>query len=198
MTDELKQALIIFIKNPEPGKVKTRLAESLGERRAYEVYLKLLEHTRSVVSDIPADTHVFYSDYINEDDEWSDLHHFKHLQRGRDLGDRMQHAFVKMFDRGYENVVVIGSDCLELRSKHITGAFDILKRFDAVIGPARDGGYYLLGLNRPVSSVFKNKSWSTGSVFDETIRSLQKEGIIWQELPVLRDVDTAQDWEKQL
>lgn len=196
MIPEQDAALIIFMKNPQPGKVKTRLAKTIGEGEAFEVYLKLLDHTRNVASDIPVDTHVFYSDFIDDDDEWSDVQYFKHLQRGRDLGERMHHAFAKIFDRGYRKVVIIGSDCFELRAKHIIRAFDILNRFEAVIGPARDGGYYLLGLRRLVSSVFNNKNWSTDSVFEETIKDFQEENIIWQELPVLRDVDTLKDWEE--
>lgn len=196
MIPEQDAALIIFMKNPQPGKVKTRLAKTIGEGEAFEVYLKLLDHTRNVASDIPVDTHVFYSDFIDDDDEWSDVQYFKHLQRGRDLGERMHHAFAKIFDRGYRKVVIIGSDCFELRAKHIIRAFDIINRFEAVIGPARDGGYYLLGLRRLVSSVFNNKNWSTDSVFEETIKDFQEENIIWQELPVLRDVDTLKDWEE--
>ncbi len=198
MSTDQNAALIIFVKNPQPGRVKTRLAEAIGEREALKVYLKLLDHTWRVTADIPEDTHIFYSDFIDDNDRWSDVNHYKHLQRGRDLGDRMRHAFAKIFNRGYRKVVIIGSDCLELQSNHITRAFDILNRFEAVIGPARDGGYYLLGLSRMVPDVFQNKTWSTDSVFEETIRDFQNKNIIWQELPVLKDVDTAWDWEEHL
>lgn len=198
MASEQFAALIIFVKNAQKGRVKTRLAKVIGEKKALNVYLKLLNHTRNVVNGLPVDIHIFYSDFIDENDGWPDLNYFRHLQRGRNLGERMRNAFAKIFDRGYRKVVIIGSDCLELQSKHIIRAFNILDGFKAVIGPARDGGYYLLGLRRLIPEIFKNKSWSTDSVFEETIRDFQDQNIIWQELPVLRDLDTARDLEDQL
>ncbi|MEX2657009.1 MAG: TIGR04282 family arsenosugar biosynthesis glycosyltransferase [Balneolales bacterium] len=184
------------MKNPLPGRVKTRLAKDIGEQKALEVYLKLVDHTRRVACSLPVHIHVFYSDFIDKDDGWSDSKLFRHLQNGRNLGDRMYHAFENIFNRGYQKAVIIGSDCLELQPKHVNKAFNILNFYKAVIGPARDGGYYLLGMRSLLPAVFKNKTWSTGSVFDDTIRNFQEENITWQELPLLRDVDTVKDWDE--
>ncbi|MEX2403667.1 MAG: TIGR04282 family arsenosugar biosynthesis glycosyltransferase [Balneolales bacterium] len=196
MNSEQKAALIIFVKNPKLGKVKTRLAESIGNQEALDVYLQLLAHTRGITSHIPVQAHVFYSDYVDEKDIWENAEYFKHQQRGANLGDRMQNAFMKIFDQGYQKAVIIGSDCFEIEADNINKAFDLLEGYDAVIGPAMDGGYYLLGMSKLIPAVFENKKWSTQSVFEDTIRNLQQENMSWQELPILRDIDTEKDWDK--
>lgn len=185
--------LMIFIKNPVRGKVKTRLAATIGDDRALKVYEQLLEHTRQIASFVKSDKAVFYSDFIDESDHWSKLGFMQHLQQGNDLGERMSNAFSSSFDKGYKRVIIIGSDCFELSDTIIEQGFEALNNKDAVIGPAADGGYYLLGMNEMHPSLFRGIKWSTAAVLSETIQELQKLKIATALLPVLSDVDEEKD-----
>ena len=189
MTD----ALIIFVKNPVLGKVKTRLADALGEENALMVYQKLLQHTCLITINIPADKYVFYSEYIDHNDLWKNEAYKKELQYGNDLGEKMRNAFEMLFQKGYKEVVIIGSDCYELTEEIIMNAFDQLKEKDVVIGPAKDGGYYLLGMNVFISQLFTRKSWSTSKVSQQTLTEIEFFNYSMYQLPVLNDVDTPAD-----
>ena len=127
-----KNAIILFTKNPELGKVKTRLAKTIGNERALEIYKKLLTHTQSIVNPIDADKFVFYSDSINTDDQWSATDYYKKLQFDGDLGQRMAAAFQEVFSLGYQSICIIGSDCYELTSATIGEGFAKLANFDTV------------------------------------------------------------------
>jgi len=192
----LKSAIIIFVRNPVLGKVKTRLAKQLGDGVALSVYKKLLNHTHSVLSDASADRFVFYADYINENDLWENNLYHKHLQSGDDLGERMKNAFQLLFKKNYNKVVIIGSDCFELSKEIIEEALTQLETSQIVIGPAADGGYYLLGMNAFYPAAFNNKQWSTETVFEDTIKDITLAGCSYYSLPKLRDVDTADDLKK--
>lgn len=192
-----KALLMIFVKNAVKGKVKTRLAAAVGDDKALEIYHTLLQHTQEVTFPLSQDKAVYYSDEIVEDN-WSEKHYQKKVQQGNDLGARMYHAFQEAFDVGYEQVVIIGSDCLEISTSIIQKAFESLTNNDAVIGPSEDGGYYLLGLNAPNRALFENKSWSTDKVLEQTIHALEQQDKLYKILPLLNDVDTIEDWEKAL
>jgi rSAM/selenodomain-associated transferase 1 len=138
--------LMVFIKNPVLGKVKTRLAKSIGDEKALHVYHLLLDHTQKTVRRINTDKAVYYSDYINEDDIWKNAEFQKFVQLGDNLGKRMSKAFLESFKMGYKKVVIIGGDCFELNEKIINDAFKILEENEVALGPAKDGGYYLLGM----------------------------------------------------
>jgi uncharacterized protein len=185
--------LIIFYRNPEPGKVKSRLAASIGEEKALAVYLKLAAHTRLIASCMETDKVVCYSEYVDTEDNWLNEIFKKDLQSGSDLGERMAHAFEKAFRKGYQSVCLIGTDCPEITADVLQQAFFSLKDHDAVIGPAADGGYYLIGMNRLVPSVFKDKSWSTPAVFNDTMSDFQREGVRVHVLPTLSDIDEEKD-----
>lgn len=185
--------LIVFVKNPKQGEVKTRLAASIGDKEALDVHLKLVEYTRSVTRFVEAQPHVFYSNYIQDDDEWVPTDYEKHLQHGDDLGQCMRNAFEKLFDLGYEKLIIIGSDCPELTSDVVNDAFRQLDNCDVVIGPSRDGGYYLLGMKELIPELFENKDWGSETVFDQTLQDLQNRKLIWHEMPIFRDVDTEDD-----
>lgn len=189
----LSKALIIFVRNPVPGKVKTRLAKTLGNDVALKIYERLLLHTRDVALGVNARRFVFYQDYLNTDDIWHNEHFEKVLQEGEDLGDRMKVAFQYLFDRQFENVVIIGSDCITLTTQIIMEAFESLNNRRCVIGPATDGGYYLLGLAENITGVFKNKSWSSPRLFQETALELQQAGIPFATLQTLPDIDHEED-----
>src|SRR5690606_23212491 len=141
-----KKALIIFVKNPELGKCKTRLAATMGDKAALEVYKHLVQHTAHVSKEINVDRFVFYSENIQKDDIWHTDFFRKKRQAEGDLGLKMEHAFLDIFEMGYEKAILIGSDLLDLKPQHIALAFESLNENEMVIGPAEDGGYYLLGL----------------------------------------------------
>jgi rSAM/selenodomain-associated transferase 1 len=186
-----KNALLIFVRNPVYGKVKTRLANTLGHRSALKIYLFLLNHTQIISQKTNAAIYVFYSDFIGENDLWNG--YTKILQEGRDLGERMQHAFWLMFEKGYENVCIIGSDCYHLNAEILQNAFEQLKDKDAVVGPATDGGYYLLGIKKLHTSLFERMAWGSQTVLSATLAKLNELGLYYMLLPVLNDVDEAAD-----
>jgi len=185
--------LMIFAKNPDLGKVKTRLAETIGAEKALAVYLKLLEHTYAVADKIFADKAVFYSDRVEEFDILDYYKFPKFLQKGKNLGERMDRAFGEAFAQGYEKVVIIGSDCYELTSEIITEGFKQLDDQNVVLGPAQDGGYYLLGMDRHYSHLFREKKWSTPDVLLDTIIDIKRMKKTFALLPTLNDVDEEKD-----
>jgi len=186
-----KKALIIFTRNPELGKCKTRLAATIGDESALEIYKYLLQHTAKLSEKVKADKYVFYSESIKREDIWDATIFNKKLQQGNDLGERMENAFTELFELGYEKVIIIGSDLLDLSSDDVNEAFDFLNENDAVIGPAKDGGYYLLGMKNMHSKVFKNKEWGTSTVLENTLSDLKDSTISM--LKELNDIDTFED-----
>ena len=159
-----KNLLLIFTRNPELGKAKTRLAKSVGDETALEIYKFLLNRTKEVTQDLSCDKAVYYSVKVRNNDIWDAKVYQKHQQEGEDLGFRMQNAFQNSFDVGYDKVMIIGSDLYDLTPKHINDAFNKLDSKNVVIGPAKDGGYYLLGMKKLQSNIFKNKAWGTETV----------------------------------
>jgi rSAM/selenodomain-associated transferase 1 len=184
--------LIIFVKNPVLGKVKTRLAAGIGDAKALEIYLQLLELTRDAANETKCTRHVFYSDEI-ENDAWDDDRFNKHIQEGMDLGLRMKNAFEKVFALGTKKAVIIGSDCPQLTKDIIEESFEILYDKDTVIGPANDGGYYLLGMKKLHHILFENKEWSTDSVFEDTVHDLIENRLSYGKVEKLSDLDTIYD-----
>lgn len=185
--------LIIFYRNPELGKVKTRLAATVGDEKAFAVYLKLAAHTRDVALQVNCDRVIYYSNHVDTEDNWSNNSFNKQVQIGNNLGSRMCHAFEKAFQDGYTQVCIIGTDCLELTSEILSAAFDQIENHDAVIGPARDGGYYLLGMKKFHAELFSNKEWSTSSVAKKTIVDFQNLKLTYSQLPTLSDIDREED-----
>jgi len=191
-----KNLLMIFIKNPVAGEVKTRLGASIGSANALQVYKKLLSHTREIAVQVKCDREIWYSSMIDRRDSWNSDLFEKKLQQGRNLGVRMSRAFQQAFEAGYEKAVIIGSDCPELEPQHIEDAFDALRSEDAVIGPSEDGGYYLLGMKKYTPEIFSDIEWSTSSVFEETKRHFEQLGLTCKTLEVLNDIDTIEDLKK--
>lgn len=186
-----KNALVIFTRNPELGKCKTRLAKTIGEKSALDIYKYLLQHTAKVSKKTEADKYVFYSENIIKQDFWKSEVFRKKLQYGYDLGARMENAFSELFQLGYEKVIIIGSDLLDLTSSHIEKAFSSLSKNDVVIGPAKDGGYYLLGIKKLHPTIFKNKAWGTSTVLKDTLNDIQN--CTFDLLEELNDIDTFED-----
>lgn len=188
-----KRALIIFTRNPELGQCKTRLAKTIGDENALEVYKLLLNHTASVAKEVKADRYVFYSENIVREDLWDVGTFRKKLQKGDELGQRMHNAFVELLEIGYEKVAIIGSDLLDLDAEIVNDAFAQLDFNDVVIGPALDGGYYLLGMKNLYHQLFENKDWGTSSVLQSTLKDLQNSTV--HLLKELNDIDTFEDME---
>jgi uncharacterized protein len=187
----MKNALIIFVRNPVLGKVKTRLAATIGNEKTLMLYKHLLQHTQAITANLPVTKFVFYADYINEDDLWNGFE--KRLQHGDDLGERMKNAFAELFDAGFKNICIIGSDCYELSSNILADAFEKLHTTAVVAGPVSDGGYYILGMNKPVPDFFMNKEWSTDTVFADTLKDAAALNLNLYQLPMLNDIDTEAD-----
>lgn len=197
--------LIIFIKNPILGKVKTRLAAAMGNQKALEVYEYMLEHTRDITSDVSFNKFLYYSDFIDAEDDWSNEKYEKCLQaQTSDLGQKMASAFGDMLERGASKAIIIGSDCLELTSDILNEAYIVLNDCDVVIGPSHDGGYYLIGLNYEnialeardiIEQLFYDKQWSHSGVYREAVKTLIELKLVYYNLRVLNDIDDETDWE---
>ncbi len=190
------KTLLVFIKNPVLGKVKTRIAQTAGDVRALQIYLELLRHTREVALSTDARRLLFYSDFINENDSWHPSSFQKFVQQGADLGERMRRAFELAFELGATKAVIIGSDCATLSGAIVEAAFRNLQDHSFVVGPSLDGGYYLLGMNAYEPSVFEAIEWSTEAVLPTTldrINALKQSHFL---LPALPDIDFEADWEK--
>jgi uncharacterized protein len=188
--------LLIFVKNVVKGHVKTRLAKDIGEERALEIYRLLLQQTLNVAAGAEASKEVWYSSYIENEDEVNEKVHKKKLQQGDNLGDRMKFAFNNAFSNGFEKVVIIGSDCPELTSELLNEAFRLLDQNDVVIGPSEDGGYYLLGKSKYEPGLFDGVQWSTQNVFRQTIEKAVKKSLTVTLLQPLNDIDTLEDLRK--
>lgn len=189
----MKEALIIFVRKPELGKVKTRLAATLGDELALKIYTKLLLHTLKITMPIPCTKFVFYFDDIDEKDIWNNDGYIKRKQVEGDLGVKMKHAFEQVVSEGYNRICIIGSDCFELTTLTIQNALTSLKTNNIVIGPAKDGGYYLLGMDKVYNFIFEDKQWSTNNLMQETIESIREHELSYKLLEKLTDIDEEKD-----
>ncbi|MBI4230214.1 MAG: TIGR04282 family arsenosugar biosynthesis glycosyltransferase [Planctomycetes bacterium] len=190
--------LLVFARYPEAGKVKTRLARDLGVRRALAVYRSLLRRTLDLA--IARDTagqrvriRVAPARRLESFRSGPGRRLPCLAQSGGDLGNRLRRAFEHAWREGSRRIVVIGSDCPGLTARHLDRAFRELRAADAVLGPARDGGYYLLGLSRPAGRVFDRIPWSTDRVLATTLARMRRLRLTHRLLGTLRDVDTAAD-----
>jgi rSAM/selenodomain-associated transferase 1 len=188
--------LIIFVKNPIPGTVKTRIARTVGDDRATGVYRHLLHYTQQITSNGPWQKTVYYADFVNPDDGWNG--YGKCRQTGHDLGERMANAFREQFAAGAEKAAIIGSDCLAITEDHIHTAFQALDHVDVVIGPATDGGYYLLGMNRLHMALFEHMPWSQPELRLLTEQVLLQRGLSFDRLEELTDIDEWSDYEQAM
>ncbi len=191
MHPETNNLLLIFTRNPELGKCKTRLAKKVGDKAALDIYTFLLTHTAKITQHLPVDKQVYYSEEIWEKDIWNPGIYQKRVQQGEDLGIRMLQAFSDGFEAGYQKIIVIGSDLYDLSQADLQNAFEALDQQDYVIGPAEDGGYYLLGMKKYKEPLFYNKQWGKPSVLEDTLKDLQHEK--YTLLETRNDVDLYDD-----
>ena len=164
--------LLILTRNPEIGKCKTRLAAAVGDKIALEIYKFLLDCTVGFTHDLQVEKWVYYSEEIWKEDIWDNTVYRKKLQIGRELGDRMLNAFREGFRAGFERIIIIGSDMYHLSQTELEEAFCKLNDHDYVVGPAEDGGYYLLGMKHLNEKLFQNKTWGTDTVLASTLQDM--------------------------
>jgi rSAM/selenodomain-associated transferase 1 len=190
-----KKALLVFQKNAVRGKVKTRLAASVGEERAFQVYQELLSVTYWEVAQLDGiDVVPFFSEYPEPLPFLLENSPCYQIQSGADLGERMSNAFAWAFSQGYGWVGIIGTDCPELRHETIGKGLGQLKDFDFSIGPAHDGGYYFLAMREFHPWIFENIAWSSSTVLGETIELVENRNMGYSLLEILRDIDTEADY----
>lgn len=192
--------LIVFLKYPYPGRVKTRLASDLGEQRACELYRDFAErviaevypingvYTLSLYLDPMADRTAY--------EGWLGAGMDLHMQRGEDLGERLSNAIQCAFENGKDKVIVIGSDCIGFDEETLCTWFENLDQRDLVVGPASDGGYYLIGMKQHHPRLFESVPWSSDQVLDVTLKRAKSLGLTLWQLEERIDVDTIEDLTK--
>ncbi|MGB0881915.1 MAG: TIGR04282 family arsenosugar biosynthesis glycosyltransferase [Vicingaceae bacterium] len=185
-----KSLLIVFVKNIILGKVKTRLAKTVGDNMAFEVYKELVDITEDCSKKVNADKHIYFSDVVINS-KWVD--ELKFVQQGENLGERMKNAFNFGFEKGYEKIILIGSDLPDITPETIEEGFLGLNHKEIVFGPAEDGGYYLVGMNKPNNFIFENKPWSKSCLLETTLKELKEKEVDTVLLKTLNDIDTFED-----
>ena len=196
LADLKKDALLIFQKNMILGKAKTRIAASIGDKKALEIYKKLVQFTHQIISNSDSHKFIFFSNHL-ENELLYEADYFLKIQKGNSLGDRMIDALRTIFSAGYGKAILIGTDCGEINEDILEKAFSSLNHSDVVLGPAEDGGYYLIGMKALNPLLFQGIDWSTDKVLSQTIQIIENEGLMVDLLPVLADVDTYKDWQAQ-
>jgi rSAM/selenodomain-associated transferase 1 len=199
MTNDNKCAVIIFARYPNKGKVKTRLAKEIGEESALEFYKSCAENTFAECKKLKSGKMLLYLFYSDVKDKalitkWAGSEFLFIPQTGTTLGEKMQNAFEEVFSNGVKKAVIIGTDIPDIEANLIKDSCDILNCADTVIGPAADGGYYLLGMKKAHTFLFNDIKWSTNSVFAETCNRIIINKLTFFVLPKLIDIDIKDDF----
>ncbi|MGE5656882.1 MAG: TIGR04282 family arsenosugar biosynthesis glycosyltransferase [Actinomycetota bacterium] len=197
-TNGRPETLIIFTRYPEPGKTKTRLIPMLGAEGAALLHRRLTEKTLVTVKEIQAARSLSVAVYFNGGNQqlmqnWLGTEITYQPQVEGDLGAKMAAAFQNCFQAGSEKVAIIGTDCPSLNVGILTQAFEALSEQELILGPAADGGYYLIGLRRLIPDLFRGIRWGTASVLTETQAIAQVLNLAVAYLPILADVDRPED-----
>ena len=195
---ESKDAIIVFTRYPERGKVKTRLAKSIGDEAAFQIQKILAKRTFKeclILNDKKFSLFVFYPEENNEAQVKNLVNgRFSFFtQDGNNLGKKMSNAFRKVFELGFEKAIIIGTDIPDMSKLILSNAFMELEKDDIVIGPSNDGGYYLLGMNKFIPGLFEDIEWSTNSVFEKTINKINHSNFNYSALEELIDLDLKED-----
>lgn len=190
--------LIVFVKYPAPGSVKQRLAQQIGPDAATNIYRQIAEAVVNNTAPQEAADYAVEICFDPKDDKhlvrtWLTSKDRFSAQQGTGLGERMRNAFTYAFESGFKQVILIGSDCPDISRQIILQGFALLQQKDIVIGPAYDGGYYLIGLRQHREDIFQDIEWGTGKVFQQTCDKIKAAGLSVSLLPTLRDVDRVED-----
>jgi rSAM/selenodomain-associated transferase 1 len=190
-----REQLIIFVKAPRRGTVKTRLARAIGQDRALAAYREMTARLLGGLANLPyVELRFTPDDAESEMQPWARTGWRCMRQGNGQLGRRLALAFDEAFSRGARRVVIIGSDCPDVAPSDIQLAWTALKTRDLVIGPALDGGYWLIGLGRQCETLFRGIAWSTGGVLRQTMDRARLAGLKTKLLRRLGDIDTEKDW----
>lgn len=194
------KSILFFAKFPEEGRVKTRLARTITNTHAVELYRNFVLDLNDSLSTLSLDAHINAciapAESLQDFKKWLDNDNYTYIiQQGKNLGEKLKNAFKDQFDKGIEKVIVIGSDVPGINNSIIKSAFNILSTHDAVIGPSFDGGYYLLGLTKKSYNpiIFDNIAWSTDLVLQQTLDKLNLLKFKYRILNELQDIDTFTD-----
>ncbi len=193
---QAKTALFVMVRSPVAGVTKTRLAVSIGAEKAAEFYRALAAVVLRRMAKLPdhVQSYVFLDSPDPGDIATCAGHGFNsRVQVGDDLGDRLQNAFRTVFDEGAASAIAIASDTPDITEASVEEAILCLRANDVAIGPSHDGGYYLLGLNRPAPRLFHDVEWGTDSVLSRTLYLASESGLKVHLLPVLIDIDRYDD-----
>ena len=201
-----RQRLIVFTRYPEPGKAKTRLIPVLGAEGAANLHRQMTEYTISQVRQLQTDRDVAIEVYFTASDmpparlrdraafqNWLGSDLIYHPQGEGDLGTRMGQAFKTAFSSGIDSAIIIGTDCPSLNADLIAEAFQKLDQNDLVLGPATDGGYYLIGLRRLIPELFVGINWGTSEVYQKTVQIANNLKLSVANLTFLSDIDRPED-----
>lgn len=192
-----KKCVLVFLKSPVMGKVKTRLAKNIGDRQAVFLYKHFVADTLKMLEKGTHSIIICYYPFDEEKkiSEWIGNKYKLWPQKGDDIGLKMSDAFDRAFIQGFEQVLLMGTDIPDLPGEFIEKGFNALNTNDAVIGPSTDGGYYIIGFNRNtfLSQAFENIEWSTEKVFQETVNIFVKNENDLYILPEWRDIDIFED-----
>lgn len=188
--------LIVFLRLPVLGRVKTRLAATIGHDEALRIYKELIGITLQIVAETDASVYLFYDGGLPPNEERIPMFSYHHQVEGL-LGNRMTNALSNVLTK-HKKAVIIGSDCPGISSGLINKSFKLLDDCDVVLGPSQDGGYYLFGCNHLTPSLFDEVMWSTASVLDQTLEKIKEARLTCQLLEALMDIDTESDWEQYL
>ena len=199
MTEQPRCYLIVYAKRPLPGYAKTRLGQGIGMEQAASVYARLLYGYLIDLLQANLESTVIELSVASPDDVSFFAAAFPELvvcpQVDGDLGQRMAASICSAFEQGAGSVILTGSDIPSLNSHIVRKAFQELETSPIVLGPASDGGYYLIGMRNPNNSLFRGIEWSTDHVLDQTEAMVRAQGLTAVRLPPLRDMDTALEYE---
>ena len=197
--EEGKEAIIIFTRFPVPGQAKTRLAPYLGKDRAADLQRSMTEHTVAEALKTkrirPIAVEIYYDGGSREGiEKWLGNRCSFYKQHCGDLGIKIYAALTKSFRKGYEKVIIIGTDCPSLSSSFMLKGLDKLSDYDVILGPAKDGGFYLMGLIRPPEpDLFHGVLWGEDTVLKDVRANADKLNLSLDWLPMLSDIDRPED-----
>ena len=201
ITAACRECIILFTRFPQPGKVKTRMIDRLGPQGAAQLHKKLTEQVicriKPALESRKIKLHIYYCGGSQQEmADWLGKKYPLCIQQGNDLGQRMKHAFAQTRQQGAERILLIGSDCPDINADVITSGLEKLNNHDLVLGPAADGGYFLIGLSAAGSenvTLFNSINWGTDKVLEQTLTQARKGGLSCSLLPQLHDIDRPED-----
>lgn len=191
----MREAIIIFTRVPIPGQTKTRLQSFLTKEQCAEIHKNFLKDIKHTCEDLNRDIFVFYTPEDKDNvlkNIFGDKLKYK-IQEGNDLGEKMYNAIEAVLEKKYDSCILIGTDIPFLKEDDLKKAFEILREKDIVLGPTEDKGYYLVGMKKPIKTVFENVEYGHGNVLDNTIASLKTSNLTYGLTNKNIDIDEKED-----